>query len=244
MSTRSGRTDSQDQPTDKDLLSAHVHGDPNAFGEVFRRHQDRMWAVALRTLRDPEEAADAVQQAAISAFRHADGYRGDAAVTTWLHRIVVNACLDRIRRRAAKPTEPLPEGDRALVVAAHRAPDDTERRQAQLDISAALETLNPDQRAALVLVDMLGYSVEDAAQILQCAPGTVKSRCARGRARLAPRLAHLATAGAATSREEAGPSGNRAGGRPVSSEPPTDNPPGDNPPAGRQYGRPNPGGQT
>jgi RNA polymerase sigma-70 factor (ECF subfamily) len=63
-----------------------------------------------------------------------------------------------------------------------------------MDVGAALARLNPDQRAALVLVDMEGYSVEEAAVILGCAPGTVKSRCARGRAKLVPMLAHLTEA--------------------------------------------------
>ena len=76
---------------DRALLRAHVEGDPDAFGELFRRHRDRMWAVALRTTRNRELASDCVQDAFISAFRRAGSYRGDAAVTTWLHRIVVNA---------------------------------------------------------------------------------------------------------------------------------------------------------
>ena len=80
---------------DRELMALHVEGNPDAFGEIFRRHRDRLWAVALRTIGDPEEAADAVQDGLISAYRNASSYRGDAAVTTWLHRIVVNACLDR-----------------------------------------------------------------------------------------------------------------------------------------------------
>ncbi len=78
-------------------------GDPDAFGRLFLRHRDRLWAVAIRTLGDPEEAADALQDAMISAFRRAGSFRGDSAVTTWLHRIVVNASLDRLRRKAARP---------------------------------------------------------------------------------------------------------------------------------------------
>ena len=95
--------------SDADLLRLHVDGDPDAFGELFARHRDRLWAVAVRTLRDPEDAADALQDAMISAFRRAGSFRGESAVTTWLHRIVVNACLDRMRRRAARPE--LAEGD-------------------------------------------------------------------------------------------------------------------------------------
>src|SRR5271169_7146240 len=91
-----------DEPSDQELLRRHVAGDTDAFGELFRRHRDRLWAVALRTVCDPEEAADALQDAMISAFRRAADFRGDSAVTTWLHRIVVNASLDLLRRRSAR----------------------------------------------------------------------------------------------------------------------------------------------
>src|SRR5690606_6016567 len=97
------------EPDDRALLAAHLNGDREAFGRLVRRHQDRLWAVALRTLGDREEAADALQDALLAAYRGAARFRGDAAVTTWLHRIVVNACLDRARRRAVRPTVPLAE---------------------------------------------------------------------------------------------------------------------------------------
>jgi RNA polymerase sigma-70 factor (ECF subfamily) len=173
--------------TDADLLAGHVEGDPDAFGELFRRHRDRMWAIALRTMGDPEEAADALQDALISAFRRAGSFRGEAAVTTWLHRIVINACLDRIRRRAVRPTVPLVD---------QPVPDPTGDREIGLDVAAALARIPAEQRAALVLIDMQGYSVEEAAAILGVPTGTVKSRCARGRARLLPHLAHLRPAAA------------------------------------------------
>jgi RNA polymerase sigma-70 factor, ECF subfamily len=148
--------------------------------------------VAIRTLSDPEEAADALQDAMISAFRRAESFRGDSAVTTWLHRIVVNACLDRMRRKAARPAADGTD-ERALdnLAVAHSAPDPSAASDTSLDVMSALRTLPPDQQAALVLVDMLGYPVADAADVLGVSQGTVKSRCARGRARLLPRLAHL-----------------------------------------------------
>jgi RNA polymerase sigma-70 factor, ECF subfamily len=173
-------------PSDAELLAAHVGGDPDAFAELVRRHRDRLWAVALRTLGDREEAADAVQDALLSAYRAAASFRGESAVTTWLHRVVVNACLDRVRRRGARPTVPLLDDD---VLAS--ASDAAGRVETKVDIEAALATLPPEQRAALVLVDMQGWSVDEAARILDVAPGTIKSRCARGRARLLPVLAHL-----------------------------------------------------
>jgi RNA polymerase sigma-70 factor, ECF subfamily len=179
--------DATGEPDDRTLLRRHVDGDPDAFGALVRRHRDRLWAVALRTTGDHEEAQDALQDALVSALRAAHGYRGDAAVTTWLHRVVVNACLDRARRRAARPTSPLPDPESGPAV----THDAVAAREQALDLEAALATLPPEQRAAIVLVDVHGYPVDDVARMLEVAPGTVKSRCARGRARLLPLVAHL-----------------------------------------------------
>jgi RNA polymerase sigma-70 factor, ECF subfamily len=178
--------------SDAELLRQHIAGDPDAFGQLFRRHRDRLWAVAIRTLGDPEEAADALQDAMISAFRRAASFRGDAAVTTWLHRIVVNACLDRLRRKAARPATTGADQQSLEALAAPRSRSDpSASSDTSLDVLAALRLLPPDQQAVLVLVDMLGYPVADAAKVLGVSVGTVKSRCSRGRARLLPHLAHL-----------------------------------------------------
>jgi len=187
----------QDGPSDSDLLRRHVQGDSEAFGQLFRRHRERLWAVALRTLGDQEEAADALQDAMISAFRRAADFRGESAVTTWLHRIVVNACLDRIRRRAARPAASgMDEQTLDILAQGSALADPGISKDTALDVLAALRTLAPEQRAVLVMVDMLGYPVADTAEILGVSPGTVKSRCARGRARLLPLLAHLRGSGA------------------------------------------------
>ena len=180
--------------SDAELIREHVAGNPDAFGYLVKRHRRRMWAVAVRTLGEREDAADALQEAFISAFRRADSFRGDAQVTTWLHRIVVNACLDRIRRRQVRAADPLPENeDRAAELAGAAEEDPAEVRERRIDVLNALKQINSDQRSALVLVDMEGYSIDEAAAILDCAPGTVKSRCARGRARLLPLLRHWQT---------------------------------------------------
>lgn len=182
-----------DSLTDHQLLAAHVAGDPQAFAVLFGRHQNRLWAVALRTMRKPEDAADALQDAMISAFRRASGFRGDSQVTTWLHRIVVNACLDRLRHNKVRQVQSLPDDvDRDLQLA-----DGTdltagaEQWELRRIVMEALDSINPDQRAAIVLVDMEGYSVEETAAMLGCATGTIKSRCSRGRAKLAPLLQDL-----------------------------------------------------
>jgi len=179
--TEPGDADAQDRA----LLAEHLGGAPHAFDDLLGRHRQRMWAVAFRTLGDPEEAADAVQDARISAYRGAAGYRGEARVTTWLHRIVVNACLDRARRQAVRPTVPLPE---QLPADARDALDEHETA---VLVQQAIAALPEEQRAAVVLVDLTGFSVDDAAAILEVPPGTVKSRCFRGRARLAVSLGHL-----------------------------------------------------
>jgi RNA polymerase sigma-70 factor (ECF subfamily) len=182
-----------DQPSDRELLTRHIGGDPDAFGTLFTRHRDRLWAVAMRTLGEPEQAADALQEAMISAFRRARSYRGDAAVTTWLHRIVVNACLDQVRRGRVRAADPLPDDldHVSTQIAAPPAPDPAEQLTQRTAVLDALRSLPVDQRHALVLVDMEGYSVAEAAELLGCAVGTVKSRCARGRARLLPLLGWL-----------------------------------------------------
>ncbi|MFE6687812.1 RNA polymerase sigma factor SigM [Streptomyces sp. NPDC057743] len=204
MSTDS---DKASTPTDADLLALHVKGDPDAFGEIVRRHRNRLWAVALRTLGDREEAADAVQDALVSAYRAAHTFRGQSAVTTWLHRITVNACLDRARKTASRRTSPVAETERLeqLLEPEESAALPAERQDVHRELLIALRTLPEEQRAALVLVDMQGYSVAEAAAILDVPTGTVKSRCSRGRARLLPLVTHL--------RDEGGDSDPESGGR-------------------------------
>ena len=203
--------------SDTELLRAHVEGDPDAFGHLFSRHRDRLWAVALRTMGTREDAADGLQDGMIAAFRRAGSFRGEAAVTTWLHRIVVNACLDRLRAAKVRRAEALPDdledhGGRGSLTTQDGTHDPADlsvaadRRKRVLD---ALDTLPPAQRAALVLVDMEGYPVQEVADMLGCAEGTVKSRCFRGRARLAELLGDLDPT--ATEPDE----GNQADGRPV-----------------------------
>lgn len=201
-----------DGVSDAELLRRHADGDAEAFSVLFERHKDRLWAVALRTTGDPDEAADALQDAMISAFRRAGDFRGESAVTTWLHRIVVNAAVDRLRRGGGRTVHWSGDEDALASLAvqgghgggagslgagpagpAANAPalDPADAVETRLDVDAALRMLPAQQRAALVLVDMLGYPVTEAAEILGVSPGTVKSRCARGRARLLPYLSHL-----------------------------------------------------
>lgn len=168
--------------SDDELLCAHIAGDRYAFAELFRRHRVQLYRSARRRSRTAEDALDAVQDAMLSAHRAARSFRHDAPVGSWLHRIVVNACRDGLRRSAIRPTVVLETADCPPVA------DRTGQSDTALMIRAALAQLPTHQRAAVVAVDMHGYSVADAAALLGVAEGTVKSRCARGRARLATLL--------------------------------------------------------
>ena len=174
---------SVDRLSDADLLSAHIAGDRRAFEELFQRHRVQLYRLARRRSQTSEDAADALQEAMLSAHRAAGTFRHDAAVGSWLHRIVLNACLDRMRRKAF-PTAPLTDDCSVLV-------DRTASIETAIVVRQALMRLPVDQRAAVVAVDMQGYSVADAATLLNCAEGTIKSRCARARARLAVLLGYL-----------------------------------------------------
>ncbi|MBF6237922.1 RNA polymerase sigma factor SigM [Nocardia otitidiscaviarum] len=173
---------------DHALLSAHARGDRYAFAELLRRHRDHLWQTAVRASATPEDAADSLQDALLSAHRKAASFRGDAEVRSWLHTIVLHACLDRIRRNKLRRTVPLP--DETLYEPPY-ARDDFAAREATLIVDAALFGLPADQRTALVAVELEGYSVADAAKLLGVPEGTIKSRCARGRRRLEQQLKSL-----------------------------------------------------
>jgi RNA polymerase sigma-70 factor (ECF subfamily) len=186
----------QRERSDAELLAAHVAGDRYAFGELFHRHRRQLHRLARLTSRTPEDAEDALQDAMLSAHRGAGSFRHDAAVGSWLHRIVVNACLDRLRRAKAHRTVPLedvyPVADRSAQV------------ETAIVVQRALARLPIEQRAAIVAVDMQGYSVADTARLLGIPEGTVKSRCARGRVRLAELLGYLDSGARATPDSPAG----------------------------------------
>lgn len=155
-----------DEPTDAALIRKHLQGDPDAFSALFRRHKQELWAVAIRLLGDVDQAAEAIQDAMILAFRKRPEIgSGDDAVATWLYRVVVNVCLERMGR------SPAAAGDG--------------------DLMDALRHLTIEHQSALVLVDMLGFSVADASVILGVSADTLLGRRDRGRARLVAELTHL-----------------------------------------------------
>ncbi|GAB3133665.1 RNA polymerase sigma factor SigM [Tsukamurella serpentis] len=175
-------TDTEKSPSDERLLERAARGDHDAFTQLYLRHRRQLHATALRTIRAHADAEDCVQEAMLRAYQLSPGFRGDCRVASWLHRIVVNACLDRARRNQIRVSLPMPDDLSGLGSDEGRSAADLDRR---LSVDAALKLLPEDQRAAVIAVDMHGLSVAQAAELLGVAAGTVKSRRARARSRLA-----------------------------------------------------------
>ena len=174
---------------DVELVERYLAGDTAAFDELMRAHQDRVFGVCLRMLRDREAALDATQETFITVFRKADRFAGRSAFSTWLYRVAVNTCHDAARRSGRHRPESLPE---ATDPADERAGDEFAAVELRPDLEAAVESLPDEFRAAVVLSDLNGLALQTVAEILEVPIGTVKSRVFRGRKLLANMLGNLA----------------------------------------------------
>lgn len=164
------------------LVQQVIGGNRQAFDELMRRHEDRVFAVCLRMMRQREAALDAVQDTFLTVFRKIEQFRGDSSFGTWLYRVAVNTCYDHLRKSQRRPTEPLPEDNDPVDVSTE---DDLTAIELRPDLARALAGLADEFRSAVVLVDIEGLSVADAATVLEVAEGTVKSRLYRARRRMA-----------------------------------------------------------
>jgi RNA polymerase sigma-70 factor (ECF subfamily) len=189
-----------DERGDDVLVAAHLAGDATAFPTLYRRHRDRAFRTCAGVLHDRAAAADVTQDVFIKLIDKLDRFDGRAAFPTWLHRVLVNACRDHVRRRRPEPVG----GDEELAeVAAAASVSDTTTRDVtgdvdrRLDITAALAALPEDQRDVVVLHDVSGYHHDEIAAILDIPEGTVKSRLSRARRKLAAHLGAVHDSGAA-----------------------------------------------
>jgi len=173
---------------DVDLIARYLKGDTSAFDELMRAHEDRVFGICLRMLRDREAALDVTQETFLTVFRKADRYKAEAAFSTWLYRVTMNACYDYLRRTKRRRASALPEG---FDPADPRAGDPLESAEVRPDIEAALSEIPEEFRAAIVLVDLQGLAIDQTAEILGVPPGTIKSRLYRGRRQLAAILGNL-----------------------------------------------------
>jgi len=175
------RTDHR-PPDDNDLLDSFVGGDNDAFSVLMARHEEKIFALSLRMLRNRSDALEATQEIFITAFRRAGSFRGDSAFGTWLYRIGINHCKDALRRRK----DILLERDSPEFESRHQGvPRLDETASLRLDLASALAQLSDDYRNAVVMHDLGGIPYEDIAASAGVPIGTVKSRISRGRRQLA-----------------------------------------------------------
>ncbi len=175
-----------DARDDHQLVAAARAGDDRALDLLLRRHHDRVWALCRRLAGNDADAADATQEALVTIVTRLDRFDGHSRFSTWVYRVATNACLDELRRRGRRP---VPTDDAALGerVATGGTIDGlvTDR----VDVDTALAGLRSEFRAAVVLRDLCDLDYAEIGEILDLAPGTVRSRIARGRAALAHLLA-------------------------------------------------------
>ena len=177
-------------PDDAELLERFRAGDAAAFGEIVDRYERRVFAIAIRICRHHEDARDVTQDVFVTALRTLTSFRGDAQLSTWLHRVAVNASLDLVRRRGRREGPGLEEvGDQP---AAEPGPESTAIDAVRArEVHRALGRIAVDQRAVIVLHDLQGLDYSEVAETLEVPVGTVKSRLHRARLALARELGHL-----------------------------------------------------
>ena len=170
---------------DAQLLARVLDGDHDAFKQIMRNHEDRVFSVCLRIVGDREQALDATQETFLTVFRKAAQFKGDSALGTWIYRIAVNTCYDQLRKQKRRRTDPIPGH---LEPADHAAEDAVESAGLRPEIQQALARIPEDFRVAVVLSDIEGMGLPDIAALLGTPVGTVKSRVFRGRRLLAREL--------------------------------------------------------
>ena len=170
-------------------IDAAKQGDMAAFEELVKLYEKRVYAQTLRMCKNPEDAAEAAQEAFLSAWQGLPFFRGDASFSTWLYRLASNACVDLLRResRHRNAAGPSLDDEEAAVDAADTAPlpqEALERKELKEQIEEGLRSLTPDHRQVLILREMHQLSYDEIAGVLELDVGTVKSRINRARKQL------------------------------------------------------------
>ena len=175
---------------DRELVERYARGESRAFDTIVERYEQRVYGIALRMTGNIEDARDAMQEVFISAFRALRNFRGDAQLSTWMHRVAVNASLDVLRKRKRHVTHPLEEaGDRPSDDV---EPDEAAARAARaVEVQRALQAVREEYRAVLVLHDLQDLDYAQTADALEIPVGTVKSRLHRARMEMAVLLGHI-----------------------------------------------------
>jgi RNA polymerase sigma-70 factor (ECF subfamily) len=178
---------------DRRQIAECLAGNTLAFGQLVRRHQDRLFNAVVRVVDNAEDAADVVQEAFLNAYQSLDGFKGDSLFFTWLYRIAVNSAISHKRkRRIVLSLHAARNGDAGVDPAdetdASRPGHALEQAEQERRIQNALNRLSGEHRAVLILKDMEGQKYEAIAEILEVPIGTVRSRLHRARTELREQL--------------------------------------------------------
>lgn len=171
---------------DKHILARARRGELDAFEELVRQYEKRVYAVALRSSGSPEDAADITQEVFLRAWRSIESFRGDSGFSTWLFRITMNLCVDHARHKHAQPqTQPLVVGEedaeRPIPDTAPTPEEHLENSELGRELAAALDEVSEEHRRIVLLRDVSGLSYTEIAEVLEISEGTVKSRLSRAR---------------------------------------------------------------
>ena len=171
---------------DKHILARARRGELDAFEELVRQYEKRVYAVALRASGSPEDAADITQEVFLRAWRSIESFRGDSGFSTWLFRITMNLCVDHARHKNAQPqTQPLVVGEedaeRPIPDTAPTPEEHLENSELGRELAAALDEVSEEHRRIVLLRDVSGLSYTEIAEVLEISEGTVKSRLSRAR---------------------------------------------------------------
>lgn len=171
---------------DKHILARARRGELDAFEELVRQYEKRVYAVALRSSGSPEDAADITQEVFLRAWRSIESFRGDSGFSTWLFRITMNLCVDHARHKNAQPqTQPLVVGEedaeRPIPDTAPTPEEHLENSELSRELAAALDEVSEEHRRIVLLRDVSGLSYTEIAEVLEISEGTVKSRLSRAR---------------------------------------------------------------
>src|SRR6266404_3431410 len=178
-------------PDDRELVRSAQAGDKEAFEELIRRHQHRVFAVAGGILRRREDVEDIAQQVFVKAYFSLKRFDQRAAFSTWLYKITVNECWDLLRKKKVRPLvyeADLSEEQARMIEASEekgsKAPDISERLEARQRVERLLEGLDERDRLMLILKEVEGFSIEEIAEVLELNANTVKVRLFRARRRV------------------------------------------------------------
>ena len=174
--------------TEQELVARAKAGDDEAFAQLMRDNEKRIYNLTLRMTGNPEDAMDLAQEAFLNAWRGLKFFQGDSAFSTWVYRLASNACIDHLRRKkrrqdisAPMPTDEEDDSQPDIPDDRFRPDRELERRELRRSVVRGLEQLSDEHRQVLVMRELNGLSYQEIADVLDLEAGTVKSRIARAR---------------------------------------------------------------